>query len=91
MRAHLSRVQEHLTRSYRKTRVNGNMAQDSHKMPAVKLFISQLSSIVKPLDGVGEGNMVGFTLRDVTFARVWLQVGLLTVDRIHCFCIREVH
>lgn len=76
----------HLTRGYRKARVNYDMAQDSHKMPAVKLFISQLSSIVKPLDGVGEGNMVGFTLRDVTFARVWLQVGLLTIVSSYSLC-----
>ena len=54
------------------------MAQDGQKLPAVKIFISQLDNAVKPLDGVGEGNMVGFILRDVPFARVWLQVGYVT-------------
>lgn len=55
------------------------MGDADRKIPAVKLFVSQLDSARRPLGaahvtGLEDGNLVGLVLMGVEFTRVWVQV-----------------
>lgn len=52
---------------------------DDRKIPAVKLFVSQLNSARQPVEaadvtGLEESNLVGLVVMGVEFTRVWVQV-----------------
>ena len=67
------------------------------KIPAVKLFVSQLDKARQPLestDGVVSGmdtpNLVGLALHGVGFTRVWLQVQSILLSAVSDVCLCAV-
>lgn len=55
------------------------MGDADRKIPAVKLFVSQLNSARQPVEaadvtGLAESNLVGLVLMGIEFTRVWVQV-----------------
>ncbi|CAM9759257.1 unnamed protein product [Ectocarpus fasciculatus] len=58
------------------------MGDADRKIPAVKLFVSQLDSARRPVGaahvtGLEDGNLVGLVLMGVEFTRVWVQQGIV--------------
>ncbi|CAN0389199.1 unnamed protein product [Ectocarpus sp. 12 AP-2014] len=58
------------------------MGDADRKIPAVKLFVSQLNNARQPVEAAGltgleESNLVGLVLMGIEFTRVWVQQGIV--------------